>query len=68
MEPITNQGVNLFRGTVRPESKSLGTIAFDGTGTVYFTPTPGMSFTHFDLYEISEFVKSMVKSNDGSQP
>ena len=63
MEPISKSGTHIFRGNVRPDSKPLGTISIE-PDAVWFTPTAGMSFTHQDLYEISEFLKLTVNAND----
>ncbi|HXM92263.1 MAG TPA: hypothetical protein VN974_11990 [Candidatus Dormibacteraeota bacterium] len=60
---ITKHGLTLSSEQNGRSSKPVGTILYETTGDVVFTPVPGMKFSHQLLHEISEFVRSMAEAH-----
>jgi hypothetical protein len=64
MESILKNGLSLFRGIVRSDSKPIGSISL--TDYARFTPAPDVSFTYQELDQISAFLRQTDKANDGT--
>jgi hypothetical protein len=53
----TGGGNNLFRGTIGPDSKPIGSIE-DGP---VFAPAPGVNFSHHELFQIAERLRQKAE-------
>jgi hypothetical protein len=54
---LSQTGTNIFRGTVGPDSKPVGSIELGNR----FTPAPGATFSREDLRNISSRANEMKK-------
>jgi hypothetical protein len=60
---ITKNGLTICREVNGRNSEPIGTILYEPTGDVVFTPLPGMKFSHQLLHEVSEFVRNMAEAH-----